>query len=58
MASLLETLLEELGPVEDRARHEARKDEVERLGEDPLVLEVVDEEAGIERDTFRGGSVM
>lgn len=51
--ALLVSLLEEPGPVEDRPRHEARKDKVEGCGEVPVVLEVVDQEPRVGRHEGR-----
>lgn len=50
---LLVSLLEEPGPVEDGPRHEARKDKVKGCGEVPVVLKVVDQEAGVGRHKGR-----
>lgn len=47
---ILKRLLKVLGPVLDRSRHEAGKDEIKLVGKVPFVLEIVDEESDVGGD--------
>ena len=50
--ALLETLLEEPGPVLEGACHEAREYEVEGLREVPVILDIFDVEFCVGRNTM------
>lgn len=50
---VLVTLLQVLGPVSNRASHEAGEDKVELCAEVPLVFEVINVEANVWWDTSR-----